>query len=66
MTKILHDTRCHNIQQKGFNHNDIQTDSVKGGNRTACITHQCRKTNALSCDRCLINIGDEKINNIYV
>jgi hypothetical protein len=34
--------------------------------RTARIRHQCRKTAVLSCHRCLINTGVEKIkmNNI--
>ncbi len=33
-------------------------------NRTAHIRHQCRKTIVLSCHRCLINTGVEKMNNI--
>ncbi len=33
-------------------------------NRTVRIRHQCRKTTVLSCHRCLINTGVEKINNI--
>ncbi len=33
-------------------------------NRTAHIRHQCRKTTVLSCQRCLINTGIEKMNNI--
>jgi hypothetical protein len=33
-------------------------------NRTACITHQCRKMTVLSCHRCLINTGVEKMNYI--
>jgi hypothetical protein len=28
------------------------------------IRHQCRKTTALNCHRCLINTGDEKMNNV--
>jgi hypothetical protein len=32
--------------------------------RKARIRHQCRKTTALSCYRCLINTGVEKMNNI--
>jgi len=35
-------------------------------NRTACIKHQCRKTTVLSCHRCLINTGVEKMKNIQV
>jgi len=31
-------------------------------NRTAHIRHQCKKTAVLSCHRCLINTGVEKIN----
>ncbi len=31
------------------------------GNRTAHIRHQCRKTTLLSCHRCLINTGVEKM-----
>ncbi len=31
-------------------------------NRTACIRHQCRKTTVLSCHRCLLNTGVEKMN----
>ncbi len=30
-------------------------------NKTVCIRHQCRKTNVLSCHRCLINTGVEKL-----
>ncbi len=30
-------------------------------NRRACIRHQCRKTAVLSCHRCLINTGVQKI-----
>jgi hypothetical protein len=33
-------------------------------NRTARIRHQCRKTIVLSCHRCLINTGIEKMSNI--
>jgi hypothetical protein len=33
-------------------------------NRTARIGHQCRKTTVLSCHRCLINTGFEKMNSI--
>jgi hypothetical protein len=33
-------------------------------NRTTHIRHQCRKTTVLSCHRCIINTGVEKINNI--
>ncbi len=31
-------------------------------NRAAHIWHQCRKTSVLSCNRCLINNGVEKMN----
>jgi hypothetical protein len=31
------------------------------GNRTAHIRHQCIKATVLSCHRCLINTGVEKI-----
>ncbi len=31
---------------------------------TAHIPHQCRKTTVLSCHRCLIKTGVEKMNNI--
>jgi hypothetical protein len=30
------------------------------------IKHQCRKTTVLSCHRCLINTGVEKMNNIEI
>ena len=33
-------------------------------NWTACIRHQCTKTTALTCHRCLINNDVEKMNNI--
>ncbi len=33
-------------------------------NRAAGIRQQCRKTIVLSCHRCLINIGVEKMNKI--
>ncbi len=33
-------------------------------NRTACIRHHYRKTTVLSCHRCLINTGVEKMNHI--
>jgi hypothetical protein len=33
-------------------------------NRTSLIIHQCMKTNVLSCHRCLIKTGVEKMNNI--
>ncbi len=33
-------------------------------NRTARIRHKCRKTTVLSCHRCLINTGVEKMNYI--
>jgi hypothetical protein len=32
-------------------------------NRTSCIRQQFRKTTVLSCHRCLINTGVEKMNN---
>jgi hypothetical protein len=35
-------------------------------NRTAHIRHQCRKTTVLSCHRCLISSGVEKMNNIQI
>jgi len=35
-------------------------------NRTARIKHQCRKMTVISCHRCLINIGVEKVNNISI
>ncbi len=35
-----------------------------GFNRTAHIRHHCGKTAILSCHRCLINTGVEKMNNI--
>ena len=35
-------------------------------NRTTRIGHQCRKTTVLSCCRCLINTGDEKMNNFKI
>ncbi len=31
-------------------------------NRTTCNRHLCRKTTVLSCHRCLINTGVEKMN----
>jgi hypothetical protein len=33
-------------------------------NGTAHIRHQCWKTTVLSCHRCLIKMGVEKMNNI--
>jgi hypothetical protein len=33
-------------------------------NGTPHIRHQCRKTVVLSCHRCLLNSGVEKMNNI--
>jgi hypothetical protein len=33
-------------------------------NRTAHIRHQCRKTTVFSSQRCLIETGVEKMNNI--
>ncbi len=33
-------------------------------NKTPHYGHQCRRTNVLSCHRCLINIGVEKMINI--
>jgi hypothetical protein len=30
----------------------------------ACIRHQCRKTTVLSCRKCLINSGVDKMNYI--
>jgi hypothetical protein len=33
-------------------------------NRRAHIRHQCKKTTVLSCHRCLINSGVEKMNYI--
>ncbi len=33
-------------------------------NKRACIRHQCRKAAVLSCHRCLINTGVEKMNDI--
>jgi len=33
-------------------------------NGTAHIRHQCRKTTVLSCHRCLIKTGVEKMNSI--
>ncbi len=35
-------------------------------NRRAHIRHQCRKTTVLSCHRCLINTGVEKMNYIQI
>ncbi len=45
---------------------------VEGGwqavasNRTTHVRHLCRKTTFLSCHRCLINTGVEKVNNIQI
>jgi len=39
-------------------------EAPSGTNRTTHMRHQCRKTTALSCHRCLINTGVEKMNNI--
>ncbi len=33
-------------------------------NRSTHIRHKCRKTTVLSCQRCLIKTGVEKMNNI--
>jgi hypothetical protein len=38
--------------------------NIKAANKTAHISHLCRKTTALRCHRCLINTGVEKMNNI--
>jgi hypothetical protein len=38
--------------------------NITARNRTARIRHWCRKTTVLSCQRCLINTGIEKVNNI--
>jgi len=35
-------------------------------NGTVRIRHQCRKTTVLSCHRCLINTGVEKMNFIKI
>ncbi len=35
-------------------------------NRRAHIRHQCIKTTVLSCHRCLINTGIDKLNNIKI
>jgi hypothetical protein len=45
--------------------NDKEFEKLNNAiNGTVCIRHQCRKTTVLSCLRCLINTGVEKINNI--
>jgi hypothetical protein len=33
-------------------------------NGAACIKHQCKKTTMLSCHRCNVNTGVEKMNDI--
>jgi len=37
---------------------------IQMANRTVHIRHQFRKTTVLSCHRCLINTGAERVNNI--
>jgi hypothetical protein len=39
-------------------------DSCSCANRTVHIEHQCRKTTVLSCHRCLMMTGVEKMNSI--
>ncbi len=40
------------------------TQNTFDANGRAHIRHLCRKTTALSCHRCLIKNGVEKINNV--
>ncbi len=59
----------------GAQHNDMQYNEMQQHtqheqqcynvcrNGTVHIRHQCRKTTVLSCHRCLINTGVEKMNN---
>ncbi len=42
----------------------LKQQNVSSLSRRAHIRHQCRKTTVLSCHRCLINTGVEKMNNI--
>ncbi len=43
-----------------------QLKILKAYIRTAQIRHQCRKATVLSCHRCPINTGIEKMNNIQI
>ena len=42
----------------------LWADNKNKSNGTACIRHQCRKTDVLSCHRFLINSGVEKMKKI--
>ncbi len=42
----------------------IQMLQISTNNRTACFRHKGRKTTVLSCHRCLLNTGVEKMNYI--
>jgi hypothetical protein len=44
----------------------VQSSLMMIVNGTVHIRHQCRKTAVLSCHRCLINTGVEKMNYIYI
>jgi len=38
--------------------------SISSDKRATCFKHLCRKTTVLSCHKCLLNTGVDKINNI--
>jgi hypothetical protein len=54
------------INSKSPNNSATAEAGLIASNRKASIRHQCRNTAVLSCHRCLINIGAEKMNNIYI
>ncbi len=61
MTGVVFVLLCLKLECKVNRGKVHQTSPVQ---QTACIRHQCRKTTVLSCYRCLINTGVEKMNNI--
>jgi hypothetical protein len=54
------------VQAPGRYYENSQITDKKSfyNDRRACIIHQCRKTTVISCHRCLINTGIEKMTYI--
>jgi hypothetical protein len=59
----FHCAECHYTKRRGARH--FGQSLLHAGNRTPRI-HQCRKTIVLSCNRCLIDTGVEKKNELHL
>jgi hypothetical protein len=52
--------------EKGHTGRERENGRKERYNKTARMRHQCRKITVLSCHRCLIKTGVEKMNDIEI